>query len=451
MSKPIKHISIVGYGRFGKVLHRLLKDDFIVTVYRRSEITDRSEFNQNTIVAQNIEDIYKNDIVFFAVPIESFDQVIADHKKYFRDNHLLIDVLSVKLHPAKVFGKHLRGTKIQALLTHPMFGPDSSKWGFKGLPIIIDKFKANSINYDFWKKYFTSKKLRVIEMTARQHDKLAANSQGLTHFLGRLLDAYGLKSTPIDSLGTKKLLELKEQTCNDTWQLFTNLQHYNPYTAQMRIKLGNKFDRLYNELLPKQLHLDGLVFGIQGGKGSFNEEAVNHYIKQAGIKNYRIKYLYTSANVMRALHSGKVNRGQFAIHNSAGGIVEESIHAMANYKFKIVDQFAIKISHALMTRDDANFLEITTIMTHPQVLAQCKQTLQSKYPNLKQTSGGGKFVDQALVAKSLGEKELPKHIATIGSRILAQLYNLKIVEDNLQDLNENYTTFLQVARTRHRW
>lgn len=446
MSKPIKQISIVGYGRFGKVLHRLLKDDFIVTVYRRSEITDHSEFNQHTIVAQNIEDIYKNDVIFYAVPIESFDQVITNHKKYFRDNHLLIDVLSVKLHPAKVFEKHLKGTKIQAMLTHPMFGPDSSKGGFEGLPMILDRFKADTANYNFWKEYFINKKLRVIEMTARQHDKLAANSQGLTHFLGRLLDSYGLKSTSIDSLGTKKLLEIKEQTCNDTWQLFTNLQHYNPYTAQMRIKLGNKFDQLYNELLPKQLHLNGLVFGIQGGRGSFNEEAVNHYIKQAGIKNYKVKYLYTSENVLKALHEGKIDRGQFAIHNSAGGIVDESIQAMANYKFKIVDKFAIKIAHALMIREDADFSEITTIMTHPQVLAQCKQSLQQRYPDLKQTSGEGKFVDHALVAKSLGEKKLPKHVAVMGSRILAQLYGLKIVEDNLQDLKENYTTFLQVSR-----
>lgn len=447
MSKSIKHISIVGYGRFGKVLHRLLKDDFVVTVYCRSKITDRSEFNKNTVIAQSIEDIYKNDVIFYAVPIESFEQVIASHKKHFREGHLLIDVLSVKLHPTKVFEKHLKGTNIQAMLTHPMFGPDSSKWGFEGLPIIVDKFKASSENFEYWKRCFVNKKLRVIEMSAKEHDKLAANSQGLTHFLGRLLDSFGIEPTPIDSLGAKKLLEIKEQTCNDTWQLFTNLQHFNPYTAQMRIKLGKKFDQLHNELLPRQLHSGKLIFGIQGGKGSFNEEAVNHYTKQAGIKNYKIKYLYTSANVLKALHKGKIDRGQFAIHNSAGGIVDESIQAMANYKFKIIDKFAIKIAHALMIREDADFFDVTTIMTHPQVLAQCKQSLQQRYPNLKQTSGEGKFVDHALVAKSLGEKKLPKHVAVMGSRILAQLYGLKIVEDNLQDLKENYTTFVQASRS----
>jgi prephenate dehydratase len=34
----------------------------------------------------------------------------------------------------------------------------------------------------------------------------------------------------------------------------------------------------------------------------------------------------------------------------------------------------------------------------------------------------------------------------MGSKVLAKLYGLKIIEDNLQDLKENYTTFLQVER-----
>ena len=155
---------------------------------------------------------------------------------------------------------------------------------------------------------------------------------------------------------------------------------------------------------------------------------------------------YTSENVLEALHNGEIDRGQFAIHNSVGGVVEESINAMAKYKFTIIDQFAIKISHALMIRNDADFSEVTTIMSHPQVFAQCKDTLSKKYPHLKQTSGEGELIDHAVVAKHLSEGQLPKHIATMGSKVLAKLYDLKIIEDNLQDATENYTSFLQVAR-----
>ncbi|HSA83899.1 MAG TPA: prephenate dehydrogenase/arogenate dehydrogenase family protein [Patescibacteria group bacterium] len=429
----MKKATIIGHGRFGQTLERLLKDNFELTIYTRNgEI--------------NLEEAYKNEIIFYAVPIASFEEVIKEHKQYFRPNHVLIDVLSVKMHPKNILETYLKDTKTQALLTHPMFGPDSSKNGFENLPIILDKFKTSDETYNFWKNYFTEKKLHVIEMSAEEHDKLAANSQGLTHFIGRLLDEFAMQPTSIDTVGAKKLQEVKEHTCNDTWDLFINLQHFNPYTKEMRIKLGEAYDKLYRKLIPTQKDPNVITIGIQGGKGSFNEEAIQYYLQRNNITNYKIEYLHTSENVLRALHEGDIDQGQFATHNSIGGIVMESVEAMAKYKFHIVEEFAIKIAHTLMIHKDALLKQITTIMAHPQVFAQCKSTLAQKYPHLKQVSGEGEMIDHALVAKELSENKLPKEIAVMGSKVLADMYNLKIVETDLQDLKENYTSFLLVKR-----
>lgn len=189
-----------------------------------------------------------------------------------------------------------------------------------------------------------------------------------------------------------------------------------------------------------------MIVGIQGGVGSFNEEAVKYHFKKKKIKDYEIKYLYTSERVLNALEKKEIDRGQFAIHNSAGGIVDETIEAMGNHTFKVAEKFAIRISHALMIRPDAKFSDIKTIMTHPQVFAQCKKTLHKKYPKLRKVSGKGKMIDHALVAKKMSEGKIDKSIATMGSKVLAEIYGLKIIEDNLQDLKQNYTTFLQVVR-----
>jgi arogenate dehydrogenase (NADP+) len=436
-----KKVTIIGFGRFGKTLYELIKDDFDVTIYQRKQ-NEKSDLPITT----DLKKAYESEVIFFAVPIQKFASVIKAHKNFFQPNHVLIDVLSVKSYPAKVFKEYLEGTKTQALLTHPMFGPDSTKNGFVNLPIVLDKFLTNNETYQFWKKYFTEKQLQVIEMSAEEHDKLAANSQGLTHFIGRLLEEFDMKPTVIDTIGAAKLLEVKEQTCNDTWELFMNLQHYNPHTKEMRIRLGEAYDKLYNKLIPKQKNENYITVGIQGGKGSFNEEAIQYYLKRNTIDNYKIEYLHTSKNVLRALHEGDSDLGLFALHNSIGGIVMESVEAMAEYKFSIIEEFAIKISHALMIRKDATLKDIIEIMSHPQVFAQCKNTLERKYPNLKQTSGVGELIDHALVAKQLGEGKLPQNIATMGSKILAELYNLTIIEDNLQDLKKNYTSFLLVGR-----
>jgi len=436
-----KTVTIIGFGRFGKTLYELIKEDFDVTIYQRNE-----KEKTNFPITNDLKKAYESEVIFYAVPIQTFADVIEEHKQFFQPDHVLIDVLSVKSYPAKIFEKYLQGTKTQAMLTHPMFGPDSSKNGFAHLPIVIDKFLATEETYTFWKNYFVKKQLQVTELSAEEHDKMAANSQGLTHFIGRLLQEFDMKQTPIDTAGATKLLEVKEQTCNDTWELFMNLQHYNPYTKEMRIKLGVAYDKLYNKLIPKQKNEKYLTIGIQGGKGSFNEEAVQYYLKRNGIGKYHIDYLHTSKNVLRALYVGDVDQGLFATHNSIGGIVMESVEAMAQYKFSIIEEFAIKISHALMIRKDAALKDITKIMSHPQVFAQCKKTLEKKYPNLKLLSGEGELIDHALVAEQLSVGKLSKDTATMGSKILAKLYNLTIVEENLQDLQENYTSFLLVRR-----
>lgn len=426
----MKTITIVGFGRFGKTLYQLLKNDFKLIIISR----------------KNIKDIVKADVVFYCVPISSFESVIKSHKKYFKDNHLLIDVLSVKMHPKKIFDKYLKGLKTQAILTHPMFGPDSSKNGFSGLPIVLDKYKADNNNFSFWKDFFRKKGLKVIEMSAQKHDQLAANSQGVTHFIGRLLEKFGFKQTEIDSLGAKKLQEVMGQTCNDTWQLFKDLQNYNPHTKSMRVKLGRAYDLLYNQLLPKRINRKKIIFGIQGGKGSFNEEAINFYVKKLNIKKSKIKYLFTTEKVLKNLHEGNIDYGLFAIQNAIGGVIEESTHAMAKYKFKIVEEFQILIRHCLMKRKDVDIKNIKTIMAHSQNFRQCKDNLRKKYPNIKLTSGQGDLLDTARCAEALAKGKLDKNTAILGPKILSKIYDFDIIDEDLQDSKNNLTTFFLVSR-----
>jgi len=416
----MKTVAIVGFGRFGKTLQRLLKNDFELVIVGKD----------------NAKDIAKADAVFYCVPISSFESVIKSHKKYFKPEHLLIDVLSVKMHPKKIFEKYLRNLQTQALLTHPMFGPDSSKNGFSGLPMILDQYRTNNENYSFWKIFFIKKGLKVIEMSAQEHDRLAANSQGVTHFIGRLLEKFNFKPTEIDSLGAKKLQEVMGQTCNDTWQLFNDLQNYNPYTKSMLIKLGQAYDLLNRK---------NIIYGIQGGKGSFNEEAILFCTKKNKTNNFKIKYLYTSEKVLKNLYEGNIDYGLFAIKNAVGGVVEESTQAMTKYKFKIVKEFQILIRHCLMKRKDVDVRQIKTIMAHSQNFLQCKKNLAKKYSNLRQVSGQEDLLDTARCAEALAKNKIDKNTAILGPKVLAKIYDLEIIAEDLQDSKDNLTTFFLVG------
>lgn len=206
------------------------------------------------------------------------------------------------------------------------------------------------------------------------------------------------------------------------------------------------------------MNKEGLTIGIQGGKGSFNEEALHDYAHRHKLQEYNIRYMHTTKDVLHSLTEEKIDQGIFALHNAAGGVVYESVEAMGKYNFNIIEPFRIKISHTLMTRADVDFDNIKTIVTHPQVLAQCEKTLEQRYPHLKQTSGDGELIDHALVAEYLAEGEGrpimaggeifdAKSTATMGSRRLAEINGLTIVDKDLQDLGEeNYTSFLVVKR-----
>jgi len=450
-----KKVSIIGFGRFGELLAKILSKDFEVQVF---DIKDkRKKAKELGVNFVDLKDIFNAKNIFYSVPISKLEIVVKKTKEFVVPGHTIFDVCSVKVHPKRIFSRYLRETGADLILSHPMFGPDSAREGLRGLRIVIYNLKAKKRVFDFWKNYFKKLGLKVVEMTPENHDRLAAFSQGVTHYIGRVLEDMRLKNTPIDTKGFETLMKIVDQTCNDTWQLFYDLQVFNPFTKVMRITLARSLNKIYQKLLPgrvgpQHLHVGvgvgakNLIIGIQGGRGSFNEEACNFYCRTRNIKNYKIKYLYTSESVLKVLHQGEIDRGQFAIQNAIGGTVKETVEALSQYNCKIIEEFEIVINHCLLARPDMEIKKIKEIMSHPHALSQCKVTLKRKYPDKKLVSGKGNLIDQAKAAQYLAQGKIPKNTAILAPEICAKLYNLKILDKGLQDLKDNYTSFLFVKR-----
>jgi prephenate dehydrogenase len=160
---------------------------------------------------------------------------------------VVLDTCSVKVFPMQQMTELLPET-VETVGTHPMFGPDSVANGFSGLPTVISKGRSSESTLAAWRSVLEELGLRVIPMSAESHDREAAYTQGITHFVGRLLDALSVRPSGIGTLGYQKILEVVEQTCNDPYQLFVDLQRYNPYTSRMRQDLRASFDKLLDDL-----------------------------------------------------------------------------------------------------------------------------------------------------------------------------------------------------------
>jgi prephenate dehydrogenase len=229
-------IAVYGMGRFGSFWASLLSKKFDVAGYSRSG----RNFPDN-ITRISEEQLGEYDTVFLCCAINSVEEVLVRIAPLLKSDAVVIDTCSVKVAPASLMEKYLpRGCGVIA--THPMFGPDSGRNGVAGLPIVFCPIRDVGSCFEVWLNIFSDLKLDIHEMTPDEHDSEAAFTQGITHFIGRVLKELELKSSPIATLGYQKLQEIVQQTCNDPLQLFLDLQKYNPHTEEMRVRLKKALD-----------------------------------------------------------------------------------------------------------------------------------------------------------------------------------------------------------------
>jgi prephenate dehydrogenase len=224
-------IGIIGFGRFGKLASHYLAKDFDVFVHTRADKS--AEIRQTGAIAGSLEKVCRQDIIIPCVPISIFKGFLSDIAPLIRSDSLIVDVCSVKEYPIQWMRETLPDT-VSILATHPMFGPDSAAESLDGRKICLCKVKIAEEQYRKIRRYLSSKGLIVIEATAREHDEQIASSLALTHLIGRTLAESGATQLAIDTEGYKRLLHILEVVERDTWQLFTDMHHYNPYARKKR-------------------------------------------------------------------------------------------------------------------------------------------------------------------------------------------------------------------------
>lgn len=181
-----------------------------------------------------------------------------------------------------------------------------------------------------------------------------------------------------------------------------------------------------------------MIIGVSGNKGSFSEEAANYYCQKHNIRENRLEYLISVENVLKALQEKSIDKGVFPIENSNGGIVIEAVYAMSKYNFKIENIFEIDIRQCLMIKPGVKTSEIKRIVSHPQALKQCRMYLKRMWPDIELHE----YSDTASAAQDLSKELLPRDSAVIAPRICCDLYNLDLLEEGIQDLKFNFTTFI---------
>ena len=170
----------------------------------------------------------------------------------------------------------------------------------------------------------------------------------------------------------------------------------------------------------------------QGVVGAYSGIAADRLFELADITYFR-----NFDGVFQAVEKGFCKYGVLPIENSSAGSVNQVYDLMKEHKFYIVRSVRLSVSHNLVVNKDTKISDIKEILSHEQALTQCKHYLE-KFPGVKVTA----CANTAVAAKTLAESGR-KDLAAISSRECADLYDLKLLETNVQDSDNNYTRFIQ--------
>ncbi|KAI3891356.1 hypothetical protein MKX03_031452 [Papaver bracteatum] len=253
-SKKLK-IAIVGFGNFGQFLAKtLVRQGHKVLAHSRSDYSDIAR-KLGVHFFTDADDLCEEhpEVVLICSSILSTKSVLESLPlQRLKRSTLFVDVLSVKEIPRKLFLQILP-PEFDVLCTHPMFGPESGKDSWKSLPFVYDKVRIGDdesriSRCEKFLNIFAQEGCRMVEMSCADHDREAAESQFITHTMGRILEKFGLESTSINTKGYETLLNLVENTSGDSFELYYGLFLYNKNAMEQLEKLDMAFESLKKQL-----------------------------------------------------------------------------------------------------------------------------------------------------------------------------------------------------------
>lgn len=173
---------------------------------------------------------------------------------------------------------------------------------------------------------------------------------------------------------------------------------------------------------------------FQGEPGAYGEMATLSHFPKAKLlpaKSFQI--------IFQSLESGTVDFAVIPIENSIEGSINETYDLLLNTNMEVCGEIYQRIRHCLIINPDADNSKVRCAYSHPQALAQCRVNLRKR--NLEPVP----TYDTAGAVKMIKEKKL-NDAAAIASKRAAELYEMEIWEENIEDKPNNYTRFLVLSK-----
>jgi prephenate dehydratase len=175
-----------------------------------------------------------------------------------------------------------------------------------------------------------------------------------------------------------------------------------------------------------------------GPPGTFSEEAVARCDLAGGDEPVPCQ---TFGDAYRALLRGEVEGAILPIENSIEGSVGATLDLLVHEPGPLIRrEVLLPVRQHLLARPDTRLADVKRVISHPQPIGQCTRFLREKLP--------GATLEPAHSTADAAKRAAGAEpgTAAIGSRAAAERYGLAVLAESIQDVEENVTRFVLVAR-----
>ena len=171
---------------------------------------------------------------------------------------------------------------------------------------------------------------------------------------------------------------------------------------------------------------------FQGERGAYSEMAIMlNFPTSTAIP------LKTFYDVFETVKNHRNGIAVVPIENSIEGSVSETYDLLLQDKIYVSGEIFQRINHCLIV--NKGYKNIINVYSHPQALGQCRNYIQrNKLEPIPafDTAGAVKFIKENKMMSS----------AAIASRRAAEIYDMEIFDEGIEDKKNNFTRFFVISK-----
>ncbi len=182
-----------------------------------------------------------------------------------------------------------------------------------------------------------------------------------------------------------------------------------------------------------------VIVAFQGERGAFGYEAARAYFSQERHRKPDFIPYRSFADVFHAVEVGDVDYGLVPLENSQAGSINDVHDLLLQYNLFVIGEISYRVNQCLLCLPGQQLRDIKRVMSHPQALVQSDVFLRAlgvETVTSYNTAGS---------AKMIREKRL-RGTAAVASTSAAELYELEILANGIQTIEDNYTRFIALGR-----